>query len=120
MQEGNYIADEYRIILNGTTARGRFDEMDRDPKISKLDEDSRSAMEICSEMAYRFKDGEWRKSLNNGKKFADGPVRAYKVEGDRIVLYNAHGAPEGTVLLCRDGRIEESLGEVLSVYYKRK
>jgi len=120
MQEGNYVADEYKIVLNGKAAHGRFDEMDKDPEISMLDEDSRTAMAICSEMAYKFKDGEWRKSLNNGKKFADGPARNYKVEGDRIILYSARGTPEGTVLIFRDGKIEESLGQVLSVYYKKK
>ena len=120
MKEGHYVADEYTIILNGTPNRGRFDEMRTDPIISGLDEDSISAMEVCSEMAYRFEGGEWDKTLNGRKISPKAPAKNYRIDGEKIILFNAHGKPESTTLLLRDDAIEERLGKVLSIHYRKK
>jgi hypothetical protein len=120
MQEGKYVADEYTIVFNGKSAHGRFDEMNKDPDIAKLDPESRSAMEVCSEMVYDFKNGEWHKSTNGGRRFAGAPGKNYKVEGEKIILFTISGTPNGKTLLLRDDRIEEPLGSVLSVFYRRE
>jgi hypothetical protein len=119
MQEGNYVADEYRIILNGKPAHGRFDSMNEDPVISELDSESRSVMETCARAAYKFEDGEWRKSSNRCKKFQLGPTMNYKVDGEKIILFDSKGKPEST-LFIRDGRIEECIGNALSLFYRKK
>jgi len=120
MKEGNYIAHEYTITLNGRPTRGRFEGMNKDPEISKLDEESMSAMEMFSRTAYRFEGGEWRRSVNNGKGFVRGPSKNYKIEGEKIILFDTRGTPEGTALFLRDGGIEERVGNVLSVYYVKE
>jgi len=120
MKEGHYVADEYTIILDGKPVNGRFDKLENDPVISGLDEDSRSAMEICAEMAYRFEGGGWCKSLNGKGVPPKSPMNNYKVEGEKIILLNTSGAPESTTLILRDDGIEERLGKVLSIYYRKK
>lgn len=119
MQEGNYVADGYRIMLNGKPAHGRFDNMDEDPIMSKLDEESRSVMESCSKAAYRFEGGEWRRSFNNCKKFPKGPSMNYKEDGEKIMLFGSDGSHENT-LFVRDGGFEEQIGDALSLFYKKQ
>jgi hypothetical protein len=120
MKEGIYVADEYTLTLNDKLARGKFDDMNKDRKIAALDAESKMAMELCSMMAYKFEDGGWHRSTNGGKKFGREPIKNYKVEGEKIILFDTHGAPESTVLFIKNGGIEESVGNVLSVFFKMR
>ena len=89
--EGLYVADEYKVKVEGKDVVGKFAEINDDARLEPMEKYAKMAhiaLKLCANTKFEFKDGRWATTDSAGNIIWGSTPLEYEIKGNRVVLWD--------------------------------